>query len=204
MIVRGIDVSHWNGHINWQDVIEDDVNFVFMKASEGFNWHDSKFEENWQGASDVGLVKGAYHFFSSKDGIRQADNLLGRLEDVGYEPGDLLPVIDIENFDADRLSVDQFVEQISEMVGKLTDAVGEPPIIYTLRSFWRRIGDPDFSQCPLWVVDLQDDGSPRLPEGWGDYVVHQYSFTGEIDGIRGDVDLNRLNGQDLEPIKYKE
>ena len=102
----------------------------------------------------------------------------------------------------EKLTVDSFVNQIDEAVNKLTNFLEQPPIIYTYRSFWRRIGDPDFTQCPLWVVDLKDDGTPRLPKPWTEYHIHQYSHTGSVSGVSGDVDLNRLNGNGLSTIVF--
>ena len=190
---EGIDVSHYQGKINWNKVANAGVRFAFIKASEGFTWKDSKFKTNWRAAKKVGISVGAYHFFRTKDGKRQAKNLLDRLEQVSYETGDLLPVIDLETWDPSSASRSTFVSYIEDWIETVEAEIGKKPIIYTFKSFWRRIGDPEhFSTCPLWVVDLSSNSKPRLPVGWNDFVVRQYDHHGSIQGIKGDVDLNSL------------
>lgn len=203
MGVNGFDVSHLNGEVDWDRVKAEDVKFTFLKASEGFTWEDDRFLANWKGAASVGISTGAYHFFSPKDGTKQAENLLRQLDAVSFANGDLLPVLDIETYEAAKMSVKAFVDQVTAMVDKVSATLGAHPMIYTTHSFWQRIGNPDFSHCPLWVADLRADAPPRLPKGWSDFAVHQYSFTGTIAGIKGDVDLDQLNGDDLSIIRYQ-
>ncbi len=98
--IHGIDVSRYQKNINWDDVKSMQVKniqigFVFIKATEGINNVDEQFRRNWLQAEEAGLAKGAYHFFiAGKSGKQQANNFI---EIVKLRPGDLPPVLDVEN-----------------------------------------------------------------------------------------------------------
>ena len=202
VFVEGIDVSHWQDNIKWKKVAASGVNFALMKASESKKYKDKKFETNWIGCRQNGIRCGAYHFFRpSVDGKLQADNLLSQLDKVGYgEKADLLPTLDCEDFDGSSKS--KYQKELQACLDRVEAKIGKKPIIYTLRSFWKKIADPDFSAYPLWVVDLSSVDSPRLPKHWNDYVVWQYTFTGSVNGISGNVDRDRFKGsiKDLDKI----
>jgi lysozyme len=92
--VRGIDVSHHQGKIDWLKVKGEEIHFVFIKATEGSSHKDTEFNRNWNGATGAGLIKGAYHYFSfCKPGIEQAQNFINT---VPVNSGALPPVIDFE------------------------------------------------------------------------------------------------------------
>ncbi len=194
VFTQGIDVSHHQGPIKWDRVANDGIYFAFIKASEAFTFKDRRFEINTKGCRDNGIRCGGYHFFRpGKDGRRQADNLLAQLEKADFgQPGDLLPVLDCEDFDGSSKA--RYREDLQTCLDRVESQIGKKPIIYTLKSFWKIIGDPDLSAYPLWVVDLSFVDFPRLPKHWTDYAVWQYSFTGSVDGISGDVDRDRFNG----------
>src|SRR5258708_2072806 len=102
----GIDVSHYQGFVNWGNVKSAGMAFAFAKATEGMSVSDNKFAVNWPGIKNAGLVRGAYHFFhASQDATAQANFFLDALQSAGgLLPGDLPPVIDFENGSVDRLS----------------------------------------------------------------------------------------------------
>ena len=92
--VWGIDISHHQGAINWAKVSDSGVKFAFIKASEGEDHRDSRFDENWSAAGAAGIARGAYHFFTfCTDGIPQADNYLGAVQNAGRG---LPPAVDVE------------------------------------------------------------------------------------------------------------
>ena len=194
VFTEGIDVSHHQGPIAWNRVANAGIHFVLMKASEAYTFKDRRFEENFKGCRDYGIRRGAYHFFRpGRDGIRQADNLLAQLDLIDFgQDGDLVPTLDCEDFDEG--SVTAYHDELRACIDRIETQIGKKPMIYTLRSFWQRIGDPDFSSYPLWVVDLSAREFPRLPAHWTDYVIWQYTFTGSVDGINGDVDRDRFKG----------
>ena len=92
--IRGIDVSHHQGKIDWNKIKEEKFYFVYIKATEGGTYKDPEFARNWNEVSKVGLLKGAYHFFTfCKPGIEQARNFI---DTVPVDPDSLPPVIDFE------------------------------------------------------------------------------------------------------------
>ncbi|MEL7065412.1 MAG: GH25 family lysozyme [Bacteroidota bacterium] len=200
--IEGIDVSHYQGSIDWEAVAASGVKFAFVKATEGFTWRDARFRSNWQGAKQAGIAVGAYHFFRTKDGTRQANNILRRLDEVGFEPGDLLPVIDVETWDPAAGSQSTYISYIEDWLTRVEDKLGRKAIIYTFASFWRRIGNPDqFSEYPIWAVDLSRPNNPRIPRGWTDYDVLQYDHHGSVAGISGDVDLNHSDDTKISRLR---
>ncbi len=206
VFTQGIDVSHHQGNIKWDKVADDGIRFALIKASEALTFKDRKFETNTKGCRDNAIRCGAYHFFRpGKDGRQQADNLLSQLDKVNFgQKGDLLPALDCEDFDESSKS--KYRDELQACLDRIEIKIGKKPIIYTLRSFWKRIGNPDFSSYPLWVVDLSSVDSPRLPKHWADYVIWQYSFTGSVSGISDDVDRDRFKGDlnDLDDISVTE
>jgi lysozyme len=194
----GIDVSHHQGKIDWAKVRAGPAQFVFMKATEHTGFVSKAFAGNWAAAK--GLRRGAYHFFRpSVNGAAQADHFLNT-----YKParGDLLPVLDVEDFDGS--SKTRFAEDMRGWLGKVSAAIGgKLPIIYTTGSFWKKIGDPDgFEKYPLWVAHYTAAAGPRLPKGWGDYNFWQYSQTGKVDGVRTDCDVNLFKGEPGELARF--
>jgi lysozyme len=186
----GIDVSHHQGKIDWSKVKAGPSHFVFMKATESTGFVSKAFEGNWKGAE--GLARGAYHFFRpSVAGRAQAKHFLNT-----YEPkkGDLLPVIDIEDFDGSSKS--KFVAEVRDWIETVAAAIGgKRPIIYTSASFWKKIGDPPgFGAHPVWVAHYTAATQPNLPRGWDDHTIWQYSQTGKVDGVKGPCDVNLFNG----------
>lgn len=190
-ITRGIDVSKWQGDIDWPSVANDNVNFVFIRTSDGSTYTDEKFQTNWQGARDNGLLRGAYQYFRPReDPIAQAQHhvsIMGTLED-----GDLPSVLDVE-VTGDQ-SPHTIVERMKQWISYVSEATGLTPIIYTSPYFWREnIASDEFSDSLLWIAHYNVD-CPNLPPPWEDWNFHQYSNEGSIAGIDGDVDLNVFNG----------
>jgi lysozyme len=194
VFVQGIDVSHHNGTIDFAKVAASGVKFVLMKATEATSFVDPKFGTNWANASAVGLKRGAYHFFRPGiSGINQADNLITQLKKHGFAKGDIIPTVDCEDYDGSGKPAYQ--TQLQAFIDRVASAFDVGCMIYTYRGFWKKIGNPtSFAKYPLWVVDLSSVNDPRLPAGWTDYAVWQYTFDGKVPGIVGDVDRDRFNG----------
>lgn len=198
----GIDVSHWNGVIDWKGVKAAGVKFAFIKSSEGNSFIDNKFSFNFEEAWRAKLHIAPYHFVKPliplkeqvahfvKQFRRKADELL------------LSPVIDIEwDFDASRrdrwlrLSSTNRLSFVINLIKELEDKTGRKPIIYTAASFWNATVKSDpfpFSTYPLWVADYGRQTTPRLPRDWATtkWTMWQFSDKGKIRGIQGNVDLN--------------
>ncbi|MCC6622201.1 MAG: hydrolase [Deltaproteobacteria bacterium] len=188
----GIDVSKWQGTIDWERVADAGVRFAFIRVSDGTGFIDARFGPNWEGARDNGILRGAYQFFrADEDPEAQADIVLEHLALHG--PGELPPVIDVESDDG------QTPATIATNVGRWIDiveaATGQAPIIYTGRYFWDGfVKSSAFADRALWIAHWTSAACPGLPTPWDDWVVWQYSATGRVDGIAGDVDLNRFDG----------
>jgi GH25 family lysozyme M1 (1,4-beta-N-acetylmuramidase) len=187
----GMDVSKWQGDIDWNAVKGDGIVYAFIRVSHGVNTLDEYFESNWQAAHDVGVYAGVYQYFEpGQDPIVQADILLERMGPLG--PTDLPPVIDVESHGG--LPPAEVASAIGQWIAHVEGALGVQPIIYTGRYFWQDyVQTAEFADYPLWIAHYTD-GCPNIPDVWQNWVFHQYSSTGSVAGIAGDVDMNDFNG----------
>jgi lysozyme len=187
--VPGIDVSHWQGTIDWNAVVAEGIEFSFIKATEGGDYVDPKFAESGAGARDAGIVRGAYHFFRPQtDAMAQAAHFL---RTVQVAPGDLPPVLDVEVTDGRTL--DAVAAGVRTWLQEVERATGRRPILYTRASFWTAQMGAAFGAYPLWVAHYGAT-QPNIPAGWSGWTFWQHSDAGRVDGISGDVDLNWFNG----------
>ena len=200
-MLNGIDVSHWNGIINWNSVIDEDYKYVFIKASEGSGWKDYKFLTNWQGAKEVGLSRGAYHFYRyAYDPVLQAENLYGS---VKQDLGELPPVLDLEDTRAPKGG--DLPRKVKECLNKIEELFERKPIIYTGAWWFNAWMVPTPSWCneyDLWTAHYTTANEPRKPRGWDKWLFWQYTSSGSVQGISGRVDLNRFNGTEQEFNHY--
>ncbi len=200
--IFGIDVSHHNGTINWNDVPRSQANFVFCKATQGRSFIDPMLHAYMNELKRIDFIRGVYHFLTFKDvsAIDQVNNFINSGIDFSM-PGTLPPVLDVEWQQSDSLNqfiIDnraQCVKKIKDWLDAVEVATGRLPIIYTNRSFWKDYLDnpAGFQNYPLWVASYRND-APRLPEGWDDYSIWQYTESGSVQGISGNVDKNVFNG----------
>jgi len=189
--VKGIDVSSYQGAIDWAAVRADGVEFAFIRAGDGVGYVDSLFGRNWDGAAKAGILRGAYQFFRpDEDPVAQADLLLGKLAGA---PGELPPVIDVE--DTGALPPDKVAAAVRAWVARVRPVIGREPIIYTGFYFWRDdVGALDMTASPLWHAQYTTATCPNIAPPWTDWAFWQYTATGRVAGITGDVDLDRWNG----------
>jgi len=189
--VFGIDVSYYQGTIDWDAVAADGVEFAFIRVSDGLGYPDSQFQNNWQGAQAAGILRGVYQFFrEDEDPVDQADYLLAQMGGLG--DGDLPPVIDVES--TDGAGPGEIVANVQEWIDHVEAATGRKPIVYTGKYFWQdNVGSTAFSSYPLWAAHYGVT-CPNIPDQWDDWTFWQYSSSGAVDGIAGNVDVNRFNG----------
>jgi lysozyme len=185
--VRGIDVSHHQGKIDWRRVAADDVAFAMIKATEGGDYVDSAFAANLRDARAAGLAVGAYHFFTfCRPGGDQARNFLSVMpRDLPLLP----PVIDIE-FAGNcprRPTAEQLNAELAAFLAPVEAAFGKPAILYLTDEAADAYSGYIVAR-PLWLRSLLLE--PHS-DGW---VYWQYHDKGRVDGIEGDVDLNVLRG----------
>ncbi|HEX8361333.1 MAG TPA: GH25 family lysozyme [Longimicrobium sp.] len=185
----GIDVSHWQGTIDWTAVRGSGVDFAFIKATEGATYADPQFARNWAAAADAGVMRGAYHYFRpSVDPVKQAENFL-RAARIG--PNDLPAVLDVET--SEGVAGDALLRAVRTWLETVERATGKRPIVYTYPDFWNRYAAGSIGPYPLWIANYGRD-VPQIPIGWNDWTFWQYTSTGRVPGIAGDVDQNRFNG----------
>lgn len=190
-MLDGIDVSKWQGAIDWTAVAADGIDFAFIRVSDGLYYQDAYFQANWSEAKANGIVRGVYQFFrSDEDPVAQAQYLLDEMGPL--EPGDLPPVCDVET--ADGQSAATIADRVQTWLDVVEGALGVKPLIYTSPGVWGSIVNSGaFSDYPLWVAHW-GASCPTMPTGWTDWVVWQTSDNGSIAGISGDVDTNKFNG----------
>ena len=191
--VYGIDVSYYQGNINWPAVRADGKQFAIVRVSDGTGFLDPKFATNWKGAKAAGLAVGAYQFFRpGQDPVRQADLMISHLRSAGFGAGDIPPVVDVEV--TDGVSAATITARVNTWLQRVRSAFGRLPILYTGPGFWSGLGNPTPSPLPyLWDAHWTS-GCPTLPPNWGRLRFWQYSAKGRVAGISGDVDLDLYNG----------
>ncbi|HEY8871231.1 MAG TPA: GH25 family lysozyme, partial [Candidatus Limnocylindrales bacterium] len=207
--LEGVDVSHWQGTIDWTKVAGAGKAFAMMKATDGETFVDSMYSTNHAGARAAGVRVGAYHFAepssTAAEAIVQADWFVNH---IGYLPGDLVPALDLEV--TDGLSASQLQAWVGYWLNEVTAKLGIKPMIYTSPSFWRTyMGDTatfaNQGYTVLWVAHWFVT-TPSVPaNNWGghSWTFWQYTNCGTVSGISGCVDLDRYNGTDLTPVTYR-
>jgi lysozyme len=188
--IPGIDVSDWQGNVNWSAVANDNMSYGITKATEGTSFIAETFSKNWSAIQKAGLVRGAYHFFRAKEsGRAQAEKFLSV---VKISRGDFPPVLDIESSDGvDSATIRHRMVEWLDIVEKETK---RKPIIYTFPTFWERIGNyTEFATYPLWIAHYTSDSQPFVPGGWDTWTLWQYTDRGSVSGVQGGVDVNWFN-----------
>lgn len=194
--VNGIDVSHYQGTIDWLKVAAAGVSFAFIKATDGATGRDSMFDVNWNGAKAAGVKRGAYHFFrAAQDAEQQAKWFIERLNE---DWGELPAVLDFEVLGS--VSAEQALQGAKRWMELVGEASGKAPILYTGPSFWRaQVKDSDaFSEYPLWIAHYTAAAQPTLPTAWKQCTFWQHSERGTVPGVKGPVDLDRFCGNVME------
>ncbi len=186
--VEGIDVARWQTTINWSQVKAAGKVFGIAQVGRGTS-PDAYFNANWSGMKANGIIRGAYlRFFPAQSLQAQADMLIN----VAYAPGDLPPMVDIE--DADGLPIATVAAKVQEMLAKVQAGTGRVPMIYTGYYFWKdNVQLTGFGANPLIIANYSS-ACPLIPAGWSKWTFHQYTSSGSVSGISGNVDLDKFNG----------
>jgi len=185
--VHGIDVSAYQGNIDWKLVASHQVQFAFIKATEGVTLRDPRFQRNWHNAHEAGIVRGAYHYFQPNYSSAKQANLFART--VPLLPGDLPPVLDVEAPEFHDVALMR--RNVATWLRLMERHYGVRPILYSNYSFYQRHLAGHFDKYPLWLAHYEV-ASPRLPkEKW---IIWQHSDESYVPGIRGTVDFNVFQG----------
>ena len=191
--VHGIDISRYQGDINWNRVRSSGVSFAIIKATEGGDHADPNFRRYWNEAAQARIPRGAYHYFYfCRSGAQQAAWFIAN---VPRERGALPPVIDLEwtvsKTCPRRPPSWEVLREAKIFKDILHRYYGQRPIIYTTVDFYR---DNDMRRWPeeFWLRSVA--GHPRHVYPGQRYTFWQYTGTGRVPGISGDVDLNVFAG----------
>ncbi len=196
MQVHGIDVSRWQGEIDWDAVRGAGIRFAFLKTTEGSDHVDPRFMENWNGAARAGIPRGAYHFMYWCRPIHQ--QALFFVLNVPADPGALPPVLDVEwNNESESCRRDVPPAEARAMMQVMLDAMeahtGKRPVIYTDINFHRDVlRGGQFAGYKFWLRSVAAD--PREVYDDRPWAFWQFTATGRVPGIRENVDRNVFNG----------
>ena len=179
---RGIDVSKFQGKINWTKVAKDKtVKFVYIKATEGTSIQDPYYKTNVAKARKAGLLVGSYHLYSSKTTAYQQFANFKKM--VKKSEQDLIPVLDIEGHHVGRLNMAR-VDKLLELMEK---EYGVKPMIYTSERLYREhLSGKKYRKYHIFIANYR--GYPRAR-----FTLWQYTETGHISGIKGYVDISTFD-----------
>ena len=194
--LNGIDVSNYQGTVNWTSVKKAGYSFAIAKATEGTTFTDAYFSKNWSGMKAAGLVRGAYHYgHPGESATAQAQYFVNAVKAAGGYTGSnsLQLVLDLET--TDGLSPSEVWTWVQAFMAEIKSLTGRPGIIYTGYYFWvDDVGNPSNNlNCPLWIADY-GVSSPLVPDAWSTWSFWQYSDSGSVPGVGGNVDLDYFNG----------
>lgn len=173
--LHGIDVSNWQGSVDWTDHAGAGVSFAFAKATEGGDYTDKYFARNWQGMRESWIVCGAYHFARPKgDATEHARHFLRAITAAGgLRRGDLV-ALDLENNDG--LRPEQVAHHARRWCRYVERHGGVRPFIYTFQWFARAGNCAGLGDYPLWIANPEKPrGEPLVPGPWRDWTIHQYA-----------------------------
>lgn len=192
---RGIDVSAWQGAIDWNRVAASGVRFSFIRVSDGTHSIDSRFTHNWSAARDAGVLRGAYQFFRAGQDVSAQANIM--INALRSDPGELAPVIDVEADSIQGRSASQVNAAVRQWIDMVGAATGTTPIIYT-GAYVTGSSAASYAANPLWIAgyfsDYSDAHCPRITDNWTHWTFWQYSDRGHIPGISGNVDMDVFDG----------
>lgn len=204
-MIEGIDVSSWQGSINWRKVKQAGVSFAYIKATEGATYVNPGFARDWQLSRECGIVRGAYHFLSPSSAVEQQVESFART--VGaLEPGDLPPALDMEGDKWAPVPLAQRRQFLCRWLQEARAVLRAAPLVYIGYYFARDMLDTatidgaDLASHPLWVPNWNSVDRPLIPPPWQDWTIWQYTSKGAVDGIQGNVDRNRYNGASLQAL----
>ncbi|RWS13722.1 hypothetical protein B4U79_17958 [Dinothrombium tinctorium] len=220
--LEGIDVSKWQGNINWPQVAKSGIKFAFVKATEGVTYTDPKMRENFLRATSANLyVKslikkvGVYHFArpDRNAAAREANAFYTKTKHLVTKTT-LLSALDIESnpkgkqcYNLNKKQMSSWIKTFIETYKNLT---GSNLIIYTNTNFWNTCVGKSLSNvcqkngnrhtCPLWLAryNRQAGQIPKAAQMWSTWTFWQYTDKGRVNGIRGSVDRNKFKGSEAD------
>ena len=198
---NGIDVSKHQGAINWDVVRKDSkIQYVYIKATEGSDMVDERYQQNLRNARKLGFKVGSYHYLTNKSSVvNQFKNFANTAK---REDQDLIPVIDVEV--CKQWSAQQLRDSLKVFANMVEDYYGCKPIIYTYENFFMNNLGKAFADYPIFIAKYSRASSGKPNINGVKWIMWQYADNGRVNGITGNVDLSRFNtGNSINDILYK-
>ncbi len=196
--VAGIDVSEYQGKINWSKIqtIEErfPIGFVFIRATAGNDRPDNCFQENWREAKKHNLIRGAYHYYRPNENSLEQAALF--IKTVKLKKGDLPPVLDIEKLPKNQ-SIDSLKVGLKRWLKKVESHYGVQPIIYSGEKYYDAFLHKEFSEYTFWIANYNVFVEEIKPN----WLFWQFTEKAAVHGISGNVDVNIFNGSQTK-LKY--
>ena len=191
----GVDVSSYQADIDMNKLKEQNIEFIYIKATEGSKLRDNCFADNWKNAKNAGLLSGAYHFFSyDSEGKTQAENFINT---VGADMKErLIPAVDVEYYgdkEENPTEKEDVIRELKIYLEMIEKEYGVKPLIYTRSDVYEKYLKGEFDEYKKWMSGLY------MPLSWSyqdDWYIWQYLNRGELEGYSGGekyIDLNVLN-----------
>ena len=197
--VKGVDVSEYQGALDFEALSDEGIEFVYAKATEGSTHVDAQFAATCEQARDSGVALGAYHFFSfDSPGSEQAENFIASAKVVWDDPAirALRPAVDVEWYgdkEQNPLAAEDVRRELRAFVDSVEETCGHKPLIYAGNDIYDRYLRGYFDDCELWIACRKWPAWVVWPQGG--WTICQYSDTGELTGAsneEGHVDLDVL------------
>ncbi len=194
----GLDVSQYQGEINWKDIDSVEhkfpLHFVFIRATAGKDKVDSQFKANWSATSSHHLIRGAYHYYRpNENSIAQADFFINT---VTLQKGDLPPILDIEQLPKNQ-SITKLKIGLQRWLDRVEGHYKIKPIIYTGERYYEDFLKKEFSGYSFWIANY-NFFEENIKDDW---LFWQFTEKAAVDGIYENVDLNIFNGT---PVMLKQ
>lgn len=199
--IRGVDVSHYQGDIDWQILSGENIHFAYIKATEGSSYTDEKFVYNYTEGQKTELNIGAYHFFSfDSPGSSQAEHFIRTVEPF---EGMLPPAVDVEFYGDKQKNppkADEVETELQIYLNRVEQAYGRKPVIYATMEVWELYIKGRFDEYPLWIRNIFREPALKLrskndqEQTW---IFWQYTNRGRLGGYSGEeafIDLNVFYG----------
>ena len=201
--VRGVDVSSYQGDIDWQVLSSQNIDFAFIKATEGSSFVDPNFIYNYSEAQKCSISVGAYHFFSyDSKGLSQAKNYIDTV--VPFE-GMLPPIIDLEFYgdkEKNPPSRDEVRHELSDMLSALEKHYGLKPVIYATEKSYNLYLSGEYEEYDIWIRNVIS--KPDLSDG-REWTFWQFTNREKLPGYEGKekyIDVNVFHGSEEEFLSY--
>ncbi|MCG6142695.1 GH25 family lysozyme [Leptospira mtsangambouensis] len=197
--LMGIDLSHHQGQIDWNKFKNENIDFVYLKSTEGGDYIDSMYSENTKKINEIGIPVGAYHFFTlCTKGVIQANNFINTVDKNKIT---LAPVVDLEfpGNCKNRPSLEEFTKELNDFIIVVEKYFNKELILYTNNDFYNKYLKENYKGKLFWYRNIFTSPADFKSKA----VIWQFSEFGKIDGISGSVDLNVIKKEDWNSVSIE-